>query len=132
MKRLLALVLDRGLFGAVRDRAVLSVVAFGCGGIGILLLVAAGFDVAVRAIGLLPTLLAFSAGFLVIALITSMIASYRWRHRPRPLLTAAKLAFITESLAVARGLIAKDPAKLLLAALILGAISEHLDRRDKD
>ena len=80
----------------------------------------------------MPTLLGFSAGFLLLGLLTSFGSSYRWRHRPRPLVDAGRLAVIAELFVLARRLISKEPAKLILAAFVLGAITEHLDRTEKE
>ncbi len=132
MKRLAAMLLDRGVVAALRDRVVMTFIAICCGFLGALLLLAAGFIIAARDVGTVPTLLGFSAGFLLLGWLISFASSYHWRHRPRPLANAGRLAVVAELFVLARRLISKEPAKLILAAFILGAITEQLDRTEKE
>jgi hypothetical protein len=48
------------------------------------------------------------------------------------LANAGRLAVVAELFVLARRLISKEPAKLILAAFILGAITEQLDRTEKE
>lgn len=83
------------------------------------------------AVGGLYAWLICAGGSLFAALLAFLIGRTRWRNRPRPLLARARYAMATEALSLARVLLRKEPAKVLIAAMVLGAIAEHLQTRDK-
>lgn len=83
------------------------------------------------AVGGLYAWLICAGGSLFAALLVFLIGRRRWRNRPRPLLARARYAMATEALSLARVLLRKEPAKVLVAAMVLGAVAEHLQARDK-
>ena len=83
------------------------------------------------AVGGLYAWLICAGGAFVLAVLLLAIGRRRWRRRPRPMLARARYAMATEALSLARVLLRKEPAKVLIAAMVLGAIAEHLQARDK-
>lgn len=83
------------------------------------------------AVGGLYAWLICAGGAFVLAALLFGIGRRRWRRRPRPMLARARYAMATEALSLAGVLLRKEPAKVLIAAMVLGAIAEHVQGRDK-
>lgn len=99
-------------------------------GLGFLL--AAAAEALGAAIGPVHAALALGGGLILVAAALHAVGTYRWRHRRRPLAEAARAGVLREGLAVALALLRRDPAKMVLAGLVLGALAEYLQDREPD
>lgn len=111
------------------QRIVLSLAGLGAALVGSGFLLAAVFQTIAAAVGGLDASLICGTVFVVLALMLFGFASFRWNRRPRPLLARARYGVATELLRLAQILIRKDPAKAVIAALVLGAIAEYSQKR---
>jgi hypothetical protein len=114
------------------QRIVLSLAGLVAGLLGLGFLCAAVFQVVADWLGGLDASLIFGAGFIVIALGLFGLASAVWNRRPRPLVARARLGVVAEALRLAQVVIRKEPSKAVLAALVLGAITEYTQKRSTD
>ncbi|MGC9271481.1 hypothetical protein [Acidiphilium sp.] len=105
-------------------RIVFALVALAAALVGFGFLLAAGFLAVAHALGGVVAALIFGASFVFLALGLYGIGRYQWTHRPRPLLARARYSVAAEALRLAQVLILKEPAKAIIAALILGAVTE--------
>ena len=125
------------LFDGTTLRHLRRRVAFGMVGvvmalIGLVFLLAALYQAIALGMGDLYAALICGGGFVVFALGLFAIANRQWRRRPRPLLARARYGVAAELLTMAQTLIREDPAKAVIAALVLGAITEHLQKRSPE
>lgn len=127
MLGLLVNLLDRNLLRYLRQRIVLGLLGLILAMIGFGFLVAVVFQAIAFGVGEFYAALICGGGFVILALAVFAIARWRWSRRPRPLL--ARYATAMELLAVAQALIRTDPIKAAVAALLVGAIAEHLQKR---
>ncbi len=110
------------------QRILLSLAGLVAGLIGLVFLLAAGFKAVANALNPLDAALIFGAAFIVIALVLLGAATMIWQRRPKPLLARARYGVAAELLRLAQTLIRKDPSKAVIAALILGAITEYTQK----
>lgn len=113
-------------------RAALSLVALGAFLIGLVFLLVAAYQAVAMMLNDLYASLIFAVVFIIAAFALFAVGSYQWRNRPRPLLTKARYGVAREGLSIIQSLIRKEPAKLVLAALVFGALAEFLDKRESD
>ena len=113
-------------------RIALTLVALGVLLFGLCFLLAAVYQAIAGALGTLDASLIFAALFIIAALGLFGAAAWQWRRRPRPLLARARYGVAEELLILVQTLIRKDPTKAVIAALILGAITEHLQKRSSE
>ncbi|WP_201728859.1 phage holin family protein [Acidocella sp. C78] len=99
---------------------------------GLGLLLAAAAEALGAAIGPVHAALALGGGLILVAAALHAVGTYRWRHRRRPVAEAARAGVLREGLAVALALLRRDPAKMVLAGLVLGALAEYLQDREPD
>ncbi|HEX7390495.1 MAG TPA: hypothetical protein VF286_10315 [Acidiphilium sp.] len=119
--------LDRNLLRSLRQRIALSLLGLTLAAVGFGFLVAVVFQAIALGVGEFYAALICGGGFVILALAVFAIARWRWHRRPRPLL--ARYATAVELLAVAQALIRTDPIKAAIAALLVGAMAEHLQKR---
>lgn len=131
MLRTLVSLFDGTLLRSLAQRAVLSVIALGAAAIGMVFLIASIWQALALWLGPLFASLISMAGFMLMASALFAFASFRWRKRPRPLLTRARYGVVAEGLRLAQTVLRNEPSKAILAALILGAITEQLSKRDR-
>lgn len=113
-------------------RVVLTVVGLVMASIGAGFLIATVYQAIALRLGDLYAALICGGGFAFLALGLFAVANRQWRRRPRPLLARARYGVATELLRMAQTLIREDPAKAVIAALILGAVTEYLQKRSPD
>lgn len=111
-------------------RIVFTVLGLGALLMGLLFLLAAGYQALASVLDALDASLIYAAVFVFFALGCLSFASLQWRRRPRPLLAHARLGVVAEMIAIAQNLIRREPAKAVVAALVLGAITEYLNRHE--
>jgi hypothetical protein len=124
--------IDGFSFRYLTQRIALSLAGLVAGLLGLAFLLAAAFRAVADALGAIDASLIFGAAFIVIALGLFGTASMIWNRRPRPMLARARYGVAAEVLRLAQTLIRKDPGKAVLAALILGAITEYTTKRQSD
>jgi hypothetical protein len=124
--------IDGFSFRHLTQRILLSLAGLIAGLIGLGFLLAAAFEAVADALGSLDAALIFGAAFIVIALALLGTASMVWNRRPKPLLARARYGVVAELLRLAQTLIRKEPSKAVIAALILGAITEYTQKRRTD
>lgn len=110
-------------------RVVLSVVALGALAVGGVFILGAVFQALSLLVGHLDSALILGALFIVFALMLLGVASLQWNRRPRPLLSRARLGVAMELLKLAQTIVRKEPSKAVVAALILGAVTEYTTKR---
>lgn len=129
MMRVLFNLLDGITLRYLKRRAALTLIGLVMGSIGLGFLIATIYQAAALGVGDLYAALICGGIFVIFALGLFAIANRQWRRRPRPLLARARYGAATELLTMAQTLIREDPAKAVIAALILGAMTEHLQKR---
>ncbi|MCW8307311.1 hypothetical protein AruPA_09715 [Acidiphilium sp. PA] len=132
MLRVFFNLIDGFSFRYLTQRIVLSLAGLLALLLGAGFLLAAAFRVVADALNVIDAALIFGAGFIVIALGLFGAASMVWNRRPRPMLARARYGVAAEVLRLAQTMIRKDPGKAVLAALILGAITEYTTKRQSD
>ncbi|MBW4035431.1 MULTISPECIES: hypothetical protein [Acidiphilium] len=132
MLRVFFNLIDGFSFRYLTQRIALSLAGLVAGLLGLAFLLAAAFRAVADALGAIDASLIFGAVFIVIALGLFGTASMIWNGRPRPMLARARYGVAAEVLRLAQTLIRKDPSKAVLAALILGAITEYTTKRQSD
>ncbi len=98
---------------------------------GLLFLLACIFQALAQAIGGVYTSLIFAAVFLVLGLILFIAGGIVWKRRPRHLVPLARLGAMTQALEVAKIAIRREPAKAIIAGVILGAMAEFMAKPPK-
>lgn len=113
-------------------RAALSIVALIALLIGLAFLLAAAWQAVAMMLDGLDASLIFAGLFILAAVGLFALGAYQWRRRPRPFITAARYGVAREALAVIGNLLRREPAKMVLAGLVLGAIAEFMQKREDD
>ena len=126
-----------GLFDTItlrylKRRVALTLAGLVMAAIGAGFLIATVYQAIALRLGDLYAALICGGGFVILALGLFTIANRQWRRRPRPLLARARYGVATELLRMAQTLIREDPAKMVIAALVLGAVTEYLQKRFSD
>jgi hypothetical protein len=98
--------------------------------IGLVFLLVAAEQAVAAAIGPVYAPLVFAAACLLLAAVLYGIGAYAWRSRPRPLAAAARAGVLREGLSVLAALLRREPARLVFAGLVLGALAEYLQKRE--
>lgn len=113
-------------------RVVLSLVALVALLIGLAFLLSAAYQAVALMLNGLDASLIFAFVFVVAALGLFAFGSRQWRRRPRPMLAAARYGVVREALSLLRTLIRHEPARLVLAGLVLGALAEYFNKCEAD
>lgn len=111
------------------ERIVLTVVGLGAALVGLVFLLGAAFQALSLLVGPLDSALIFGIVFIIFALGLLGLASVRWNRRPRPMLARARLGVAAEALKLAQTVIRREPTKAVVAALVLGAVTEFTQKR---
>lgn len=113
-------------------RIVLTLAGAGAGLIGLGFLLSAVFQAIAAALGTLDASLICGTVFVIIGLALVGFGSLQWNRRPRPMLARARLGVAAELLGLAQTLIRREPSKAVIAALILGAVTEYSQKRARE
>ena len=98
---------------------------------GMLFILACIFQVLVQAIGGIYTSLIFGVVFILLGAILFIAGGIIWKRRPRHLVPLAKLGAMTQALEVAKIAIRREPAKAIIAGVVLGAMAELMAKPPK-
>ncbi len=98
--------------------------------IGLVFLLVAAEQAVAAAIGPVYAPLVFAGACVLLSALLYGTGTYAWRSRPRPLAAAARAGVVREGLAVFAALLRREPARLVFAGLVLGALAEYLQKRE--
>lgn len=113
-------------------RAVLSVVALAALLVGLAFVLAAAYQAVAMMLDDLDASLIFAGLFILAALVLHAAGAYQWRHRPRSTMSAARYGVAREALSLIGNLLRREPARMVMAGLVLGALAEYLQKREPD
>ena len=99
--------------------------------VGLLFLLACIFQALAQAIGGVYTSLIFAVVFILLGALLFIAGGIVWKRRPRHLVPLAKLGAMTQALEVAKIAIRREPAKAIIAGVILGAMAEFMAKPPK-
>lgn len=91
---------------------------------GLLFLLASAFQALVQAVGGVYASLIFGFLFIVLGAVLFIAGGIVWKRRPRQLVPLAKLGAMTQALEIAKIAIRREPAKAIIAGVVLGAMAE--------
>lgn len=132
MLRVLLDLMDGTTLKRLGRRVVLSVVALFVLLLGVIFIAVAAYQAVARMLDGVDAALLIAAVLIVAAVGLFAVGSYQWRNRPKALLAKARYGVAREALSLLQTLIRKEPTKLVLAALVFGALAEFIESRDPD
>jgi hypothetical protein len=98
---------------------------------GLLFLLASAFQALVQAVGGAYASLIFGFAFVILGAILFIVGGIVWKRRPRHLVPLAKLGAMSQALEIAKIAIRREPAKAIIAGVVLGAVAELMAKPPK-
>lgn len=124
MLRFLVTLADGKTIKLLIARIGLQLAALGVFMFGMCFLLASAFQALILGVGGIYACLIFGFAFVVFAALLFIVGSIVWKRRPRNIVPLAKLGAMTQALEVAKLAIRREPAKAIIAGVVLGAMAE--------
>jgi hypothetical protein len=131
MIRFLVRLMDGQVIKLLIVRIALQAMAAGVLLFGLLFLLASAFQALVQAVGGVYASLIFGFIFIVLGALLFIMGNIVWKRRPRQLVPLAKLGAMTQALEIAKIAIRREPAKAIIAGVVLGAMAELMAKPPK-